>query len=89
MSVELMSAYITAGGSIISAVLAAAAVAVIGKRFLSQEKLKAQLEESTKDIAFLLKVEKEHCKLHKGEKKGKSHFLSLMAKLYCIRLVGA
>jgi len=58
-------AIINAGGDVLAAAVAGGVAALIGKRFLSQQVLKKQLEVARNDIAFLLKVERRHCVKHK------------------------
>ena len=64
MDPQVIAAIVTAVGSIAAAIIAAVAAVFVGRVFLSREKLKGQLDAAVDDIAFLLKVEERHCKLH-------------------------
>lgn len=64
MDPQVLSAIITAIGSVVEAVIAATAVVCVGRVFLSHKKLKSQLDTAVGDIAFLLKVEERHCAMH-------------------------
>lgn len=61
----VLSAIIQSIGSLLSAIIAGIIMAVIGKRFLNRKRLQAELITAVEDIAYLLKVEEEHCKIHK------------------------
>ncbi len=62
---EVMAAIINAGGSILAALIAAVAAALIGRRFLDQETLRQKLRLAVSDIKFLTEVEN----LHVGQRK--------------------
>jgi hypothetical protein len=71
MHIQLQDAAVQAsliGGffTLASAVIAAVAAAVLGKRFDNQRRLKALLNTAIADLAFAIEVEEEHCKLHKS-----------------------
>jgi hypothetical protein len=80
MSPEVQSAVISAFGSILSTVIGAATAALIGRRFLNQEKLKRDLQVAISDIEFLLLVEKEHCAESK-ERNGRSNFQTVRNRI--------
>lgn len=61
----VQSAGITAVGTILATLIAAVCASVIGKRISDREKLQENLDVAISDIAFLLDVENEHCKIHK------------------------
>ena len=73
MNPQVLASVITASGSIIAAVVAGIAAVLVGKAFLSRDKLKDQLNAAASDIAFLLKVEERHCELHQQEASGQSN----------------
>lgn len=73
MHVQLQDAAVQAaiiGGffTLTSALIAAVAAAVIGKRFDNQRKLKFLLDRAVRDLAFALAVEDEHCAMHVQER---------------------
>lgn len=70
MSPEVQASIISATGSVISTLIGALAAALIGKRFMSQDRLKKDLNTAIADIAFLLAVEREHCEQNKKDGKG-------------------
>lgn len=72
MSPEILASIISSGGTVFAALIAALAAALIGKRFLRQEKLKTDLDLAIQDIRYLLNVEQRHCELHK-EQRGESN----------------
>lgn len=61
----VISAIIQSAGTLLSAIIAAICASVIGKRFLNRKRLQAELITAVEDIAFLLAVEEEHCKVHR------------------------
>ncbi|HDR9174452.1 TPA: hypothetical protein QDB23_001664 [Burkholderia vietnamiensis] len=61
-SPTVQAAIISAGASLVVAVLAA----VIGKQIAWSKRQREQLKTATNDIAFLLAVEQAHCELHKS-----------------------
>lgn len=61
----VFAACIQAVGTVVSALIAAIAAAVIGKRFLDRKRLAETLRTALQDIEFLLLVEEEHCKVHR------------------------
>ena len=61
---QIISAIIQSLGGIVSALVAASAASINGKKFLKQEKLKKDIQIATKDIEFLLEIEKMHCDAH-------------------------
>ncbi len=63
---QIVSAIIQSVGAIIATVIAATTAALIGKKFLKQERIQNDLDTAKKDIEFLLVVEKEHCDKHKS-----------------------
>ncbi len=69
---EVLAASISGGATIIAALLAAIAAAIIGKKIAGREQLKSDLETAKKDIEFLLAVERRHCQLHR-ERDGRSN----------------
>jgi len=66
MEPEVQAAWIIAAGTVLGAMIAATAAALVGKIILNREKLAENLEYAKNDIAFLLKVEELHCELHKN-----------------------
>ncbi|MBN8463948.1 MAG: hypothetical protein J0M01_14230 [Dechloromonas sp.] len=72
MDPQVTASIISAIGTIVGAVIASVAAVLVGKTFLSREKLKGQLDAAVADIAFLLKVEERHCELHQ-ESSGQSN----------------
>jgi len=62
---EILSAWIQGGCAVLSALVAALAASLIGKKFVDQGKLRADLNQAMEDIQFLLEVEKVHCEIHK------------------------
>lgn len=59
---QIISAIISAGATLIATLVGG----LIGKRFLDQRKIQADLDRAIKDIHFLLQVEKRHCEIHIG-----------------------
>lgn len=68
---EIMAAWIQGGSAILSALIAALAASLIGKKFADQKSLREELEVAQADIQFLLEAEKIHCEIHK-EHSGRS-----------------
>jgi hypothetical protein len=64
---EVLAALIIAGGSILSAVIAATVAGLIGKRFLNKKKLQQDLSCAIQDIDFLMQVEARHCEINVDE----------------------
>jgi hypothetical protein len=62
---EVVAAAITGACTVLAALIAGIAAAIIGKKFAARQKLQEEKETAIKDIHFLLEVEKEHCALHK------------------------
>jgi len=62
---SVQSAMISTAGTVFATIVATICAAVIGKRIANGERLKEKLDVAINDIAFLLAVEDEHCKLHK------------------------
>lgn len=62
---SVQSAMITTAGTVFATIVATVCAAIIGKRIANGEKLKENLDVAINDIAFLLAVEEEHCKVHK------------------------
>ena len=60
----VLAALIQSLGSLLSAVIAAICATVFGKIFLNRKRLQAELIVAVEDIAYLLRVEEEHCKIH-------------------------
>lgn len=60
METEIIVAAIGALGSILSALAAAVAAALIGRQFIKQEALKKKLAAAQQDVAFLLEVERRY-----------------------------
>lgn len=61
----VLAAIIQSVGSILSAVIASVCVAILGKIYLNRKRLHAELLLAVKDVAYLLAVEEEHCKIHR------------------------
>ncbi len=61
----VLAAIIQSVGSLLAAITAAISMAVIGKRFLNRKRLQSELIAAVEDIAYLLVVEEEHCKIHR------------------------
>lgn len=61
----VQSAMITTAGTVFATIVAGICASVIGKRIANGDKLKENLDVAINDIAFLLLVEEEHCKVHK------------------------
>lgn len=61
---QVISAIINAVGSIVSTLIAAVVASLIGKKFAKTEKLRTHLAAAVSDIAFLLRVEREHIAIH-------------------------
>lgn len=72
-SPEVLAATIEGVCTVLAALIASIAAALIGKRFASREKLQEERDTAIKDIHFLLKVEQRHCELQK-EGGGESNF---------------
>lgn len=72
---SVQSALIGAVGSIVAAIFASIAAAIIGRQFTNRARLKEKLAEARSDIAFLMAVEAEHCEIHKASE-GKSLYLT-------------
>ena len=66
MATEIIAAWIEGGSTLLATVIAAIAGALIGKKFSDVQKIKEKLETAQTDIEFLLKVESEHCAIHKA-----------------------
>ena len=62
---EVLAAIINGACTVLAAVIAAVAAALIGKKFASRDRLQAEKDAAIKDVHFLLKVEEFHCALHK------------------------
>ncbi len=77
---EVIAASITGICTVLAAGIAAIAAAVIGKRFLNQETLRAQRDKAFGDIEFLLAVEEAHCSLHKA-KNGESNKIRVRSRV--------
>lgn len=60
----VIAAAIQSAGGIIAAVVAAIAVAIIGKQFANRKHLQEKLLLVQQDLVFLLAVEEAHCELH-------------------------
>jgi hypothetical protein len=60
----VQAALISALGSILAALIAAACAALIGKRFVDQQRLRSKLRLAVADVQFLLQVEAAHCDVH-------------------------
>ncbi len=63
----VQAAMIGALGSILAAVIASIAAALVGKRFADQKRLQDKIRDMQGDLFFLLAVEEEHCRQH-GQK---------------------
>lgn len=61
----VQAATITTVGTVAATIIAAICASIIGRRFANGDKLKENLDVAINDIAFLLLVEEEHCKVHK------------------------
>lgn len=61
---SVQAALIQAIGGLVAATIAAISAAIIGKQFADRKRLQERLNAAQKDIAFMLAVEEEHCKLH-------------------------
>lgn len=61
----VQAAVINAAGTILATLIAAISASVIGKFIADRDKLKDNLNLAINDIAFLLAVEDEHCKVHR------------------------
>jgi hypothetical protein len=61
----VQASVIATAGTVFATIVATICAAVIGKRIANGEKLKENLDVAINDIAFLLAVEDEHCKVHK------------------------
>lgn len=70
-NIEIQVAIISGTFTVISALIAALAAAIVGQKIANRRKLEEKLELAIKDISFLLEVEKLHCQ-HNKEKLGES-----------------
>ena len=77
---QVTSAYISAIGTILAALIAAIAGSLVGRKFLHQRNLIEKLEEKQKDIDFLYAVEEEHCNNYK-DKNGASRKNTIREKV--------
>ena len=64
---QFLGSVVTGSATIIATVVAAVTAALIGKKFSDQKKLKGKLDLACDDIEFLLKVEAQHCEMHKDD----------------------
>jgi len=60
----IIAALIQSIGTLLSAIIAASCAAVIGKIILNRKRLQTDLMSAVEDIAYLLEVESQHCKIH-------------------------
>lgn len=61
----VQAAAITTVGTMFATIVAAICASLIGKSIADRERLKEKLNIAIGDIAYLLAVEDEHCKIHK------------------------
>lgn len=62
---QIIAAIIQGIGTVTASLIAALAAAIIGRKFLNQERLRSNFHTALADIEFLLAVEAEHCEIHK------------------------
>lgn len=62
---EIQAALISGTFTVLSALIAAVAAAIIGNTIANRRKLQEKLKTAIQDIAFLLKVEEFHCEHNK------------------------
>lgn len=64
---QIQVAFISGFFTVLSALIAAVAAAILGKSIENRRKLQKRYETAIDDITFLLKVEELHCKHNKQE----------------------
>ena len=67
MNIEIQVALINGGAMVIAAIITSIVAALIGRKFLNEQKLKNLVITAAKDIEFLLVVERHHIEEHKAE----------------------
>ncbi len=64
-NIEIQAALVSGIFTVLSALIAAVAAAIIGNTIADRQKLQEKLKIAIQDIAFLLKVEEIHCEHNK------------------------